>query len=71
MTDEQIFKKKRAGDYDEVAKILGLTRDNVRMTLKRPNAKKYNRVMGVLRRIVELRETMQEQLRAETEIFQQ
>ncbi|GAF04654.1 hypothetical protein [Saccharicrinis fermentans] len=70
MTDKQVLKKKKPGDYVEIANLLGLSRDNVRMILKRPTAKRYNIVMNALRKVVELRESMKEQLKAEMELFQ-
>lgn len=50
---EEIKKHLRTGDYIKVAAKSGLSVDNVRKTLQRPKAKKYNKVVEAAREIAE------------------
>lgn len=68
MTDKQIINKRKVGDHVQVANILGITPDVVKVTLLRPNSKRYPEVLLVLRRIVESREKLTQEIKEELSI---
>ncbi len=55
---KEINAKKRVGDYDVVAKMLGLGKENVRRTLKRLNAKRHASVAQAMARVITAREAL-------------
>lgn len=57
---KEINAKKRIGDYDMVAKMLGLSKENVRRTLKRPKAKRYASAAQAMAKVITSREALLE-----------
>lgn len=58
MDTSEINAKKRSGDYILVGQMLGMTRHNVRMTLKRVRAKKHEKVKACFAQVIEAREKL-------------
>lgn len=58
MNEQEIFEKKRPGDYVLVAQMLGLSRKNVQRITERPRAKRRKAVMEALEKIIKAREDL-------------
>lgn len=56
MTDKELLEKKKVGDIPEVAKMLGVSKGNADVILRRPKAKRHNEAMRALALIIEARE---------------
>lgn len=54
----EIMAKKRAGDYDLVAQMVGLKRDNVRKSLQRTESMRHKTVVNAFARVIEAREAL-------------
>lgn len=61
-TDTEILKNKEYGEVAEVARIMGLSRANVTMILRRPNSKKFAEAIRILREIVEARQQRRQRI---------
>jgi len=58
MSEKQLLQRKKKGDIVTVAAILGVTRDNASVILRRPDSKKYKNAINALRKVVEARESL-------------
>jgi len=56
MTESEILKKKKVGDIPEVAKMLGVSKANADVILRRPRAKRHKEAIKALSLIIEARE---------------
>ena len=46
------------GDYSTVGKMLGMSRQNVEVTLRRPDARRHQEVQAALKKVIEARERL-------------
>lgn len=58
MSEKQLLQRKKRGDIVTVAEIIGVTRDNASVILRRPESKKYKNAINALRKVVEARESL-------------
>lgn len=57
---KEINAKKRVGDYYVAAQMLGLSKENLRRTLKRPKAKRHASVAQAMAKVIAAREALLE-----------
>ena len=57
---KEIIAKKRQGDYEIAAQILGIRMENVRKVLKRPKAKRHASVAQAMAKVIAAREALLE-----------
>jgi hypothetical protein len=67
MTDSELLKKKKVGDIPEVAKMMGVSKGNADVILRRPRAKRHKEAMDALSLIIEARESVHKQVLADRE----
>jgi hypothetical protein len=58
MTRKEIMEKKRPGDYQLAAEMLGMTKGNVIQTFYRPKSKRFKMVCDAFIKISENREAL-------------
>lgn len=62
MTEIQVLEKKKFGDIKIVAEIIGESHGNTQQILRRPNSKKHKKAMDVLRKLVESRQQLADEV---------
>lgn len=62
LSKQEILNRKVSGDYTSASKILGITPDNVRQSLNRPESKNHKAVCKALSKIISNREKFIESL---------
>lgn len=67
MTDSELLKRKKVGDIPEVAKMLGVSKGNADVILRRPRAKKHKEAMRALALIIEARESAHQKISADSD----
>ena len=71
MTDKELLEKKKVGDIPEVAKMLGVSKGNADVILRRPKAKRHNEAMRALALIIEAREDAYKKATSDKEEIQE
>jgi len=65
MNTKQILIKKEVGDIKEVSKIMGISSDYTLKILNRPTAKLHHTAINILKKIIEAREKLYEEVKNE------
>lgn len=58
MDIKEINEKRRVGDYEVAAKMLGISRENVRKHLNRPRARRHAAVVEAMGKVIANREAL-------------
>lgn len=67
MTKDEILQKKMHGDLKSAGGMVGITEKNAYAALTREGSKYHERVVSALSKIIEMRETLQKNTKADTD----